>query len=269
MSTMQRLHEIPDLALEAVMTIDHPNPSATTGQHRHTKSDSAPAPTNLHALTLLAATTDPDPDHRPPITHRHGATPDEMRAVLGDQDDAGPLMTDLLMAVRVIVEEHPDSAPAWPDHTWSAICAWLRDTALLWDADRFTREWVDETVRRVWQALRQLVRAPREVRYVCPTCGDTMRLQSGQRWFLCDSGHQTEADAPIRREPAQPTADICKRFQITEDTLKGWRKRGKITPASNGRGRGVQSTWWPWDVYLILNPAIADAIEQCDTQGAG
>ena len=217
---VQFLHEIPELAAEAWLTIDHPNPGHTTAEHRHTKTASIPAPTNLHALVALWRPSDTDIDRG---------------------DPTGSLMLELLMAVRVIVEEHPDTAPDWPDHTWTAICAWLRDTVPLWEPDRFTREWVDDTVRRVWRQLRALCRVPREVRYVCsvPGCGWRAHMQPGNRWLLCEAGHQLDIEARRWEHLASQewtlteTRDQLRTWlgrSVPMSTLKSWVRRGKLRP---------------------------------------
>lgn len=246
---VQFLHEIPDLALEAVMTIDHPHRGSATEGHKPTKAASYPAPTNLHALVALWVPTDADIDRG---------------------DPTGSLLLELLTAVRVVVEEFADDKPQWadplpdwPDHTWTAVCAWLRLCAPLWSSDAFTEDWVGSAVRRAYTGLRALTRAPKEVRYICPECGDQMRLQAGDQWFQCDSGHQIEAtyDPAIRREPAAPTSEICARFNVTPNDLANWRRRGKLTPHKpGGAGSHEQAMWFPWDVFLIQRPDIAQAV---------
>lgn len=111
-----------------------------------------------------------------------------------------------------------------------------------------------------------------ETRYICPDCGDQMRLQSGDQWFQCDSGHVIEAtyDPAIRREPAQSTSEICRRFNITPNDLANWRRRGKITPHKpGGAGSHEQAMWFPWDVFLIQRPDIAQAVAERETRKAG
>lgn len=120
--------------------------------------------------------------------------------------------------------------------------------------------------------IRQALNYRPEIRYICPECADTMRLQPGDQWFQCDSGHVIEAtyDPAIRREPAQSTSEICQRFNITPNDLANWRRRGKLTPHKpGGTGSHEQAMWFPWDVFLIQRPDIAQAIHERETRKAG
>lgn len=253
MSTIQQLHEIPDLAVEAWLTIDHPHRDAHNTGTKPTKAAAQPAPTNLHALTALQVPAGLDPEPPPPLVHRRGATEDEVLAVIGDQDNTGPLLADLLMAVRVIVEEFADTPragqlPDWPDHTWSPVCAWLRLCAPLWSSDAFTEEWVGDAVRKAHTGLRQLTRAPREVRLRCsvPGCIDRAHMQPGDQWLLCEAGHQIDIEAErwsfLENQDwtLAETRDACRTWlgvSVSMHTLNSWVRRGKLRPVDDSSPR--------------------------------
>lgn len=231
-STLQQLHEIPDLAVEAWQTIDAPHRSATTGGHKPTKAAAHPAPTNLHALVALWAPTDADIDQG---------------------DPTGSLLLELLMAVRVVVEEFADDRPQWadplpdwPERTWTAVCAWLRLCAPLWSSDPFTEEWVGDAVRRAYTGLRALVRAPKEVRLRCsvPGCIDRARVQPGDQWLLCEAGHQVDIEAQRwtfldnQDWTLAETRDACQTWlgaKVSLHTLNAWVRRGRLRPVDDGR----------------------------------
>lgn len=234
MSAIQQLHEIPDLATEAWLTIDHPHRDAHNTGAKPTKAAAQPAPTNLHALVALWAPTD-----------QH----------IEDGDPTGSLLLELLTAVRVVVEEFADDRPQWadplpdwPDHTWTAVCAWLRLCAPLWSSDAFTEEWVGDAVRKAHTGLRQLTRAPREARLRCsvPGCIDRAHMQPGDQWLLCEAGHQIDIEAErwtfLENQDwtLAETRDACRTWlgvSVSMHTLNSWVRRGKLRPVDDSSPR--------------------------------
>ncbi len=232
----QQLMAIPELALEVEATRDHPNPDGRP--ERHNAVPGSRPPTDLAML--------------------HAVMPD------GDADYVGRgLRGELAMCVRLVIEEMADvlptsDIPTYPSDTWSGICAWLDATHCWWSETQWAADIVAD-VARVHAQLSELCRVQREPTYRCPKCRDVMRLQAGGQWLRCDSGHEESADLERRhrRRPMAPVSSLAEEFGVDPQQIYDWKRRGRLS----GTRRQAGELWcWPWDILLLANPVIAEAI---------
>lgn len=235
---IQRLREIPDLAVEALLTASAPNPGASTGRTRRPKPGSKP-PANLDIIDALR----PDPDGIHATVHG-----------------------EIAQAVRAVWEDHPHLD--LPTPSLSGDCAWLITHRDLWQPDPFLSEFVTDSATRAHRHLQHLCRVEHEPRFVCPTCGWPMRLQDGD-YFVCDGGeHQHPGPVALemqwRRRPPSDTKTIIAMFAtelghtLTEPQIWQWHKRRKLTPA---RSEGRKLYWLPWDVMRCVQPEVVEALD--------
>lgn len=230
------LAETPDLAAEVEATRDHPNPGAKAARGAPTSGPRPPT----DIATLYALLPDGDADY-------------EGRGLRGV----------LAMCCRLVIEEMADvlptaDIPPWPSDTWAGICGWLDTTLDWWTTTPWAAD-IDSDIRAVHDELRELARVRREPVYLCPKCGDVMRLQDGGQWLRCDSGHDEPADleARYRRRPMAPSSALADEFGITQGLIRLWKHRGKLTSTEIRDGE----LWaYPWDILLLSNPAIAEAV---------
>lgn len=168
---------------------------------------------------------------------------------------------------RVLAEELPD----YPD---MAEVATVRSEAALliehwtWIDDQ---QWAEELAEDVATLARQVRAAlgirPAE-RYRCPQCGDRAYTMPGG-FLSCPSGHERsvrDLELQQRRRPPLPTAEVCAEYGIEVSRLWQWHKRHKIKPVES-RGRSLM--WLPWDVFCLVNPDIAAALDARDVLEAG
>lgn len=168
---------------------------------------------------------------------------------------------------RVLAEELPE----YPD---MAEHATVRSEAALlvehWDWIT-TQPWATELARDVARMVGQ-VRAALGIRpephYRCPKCGERALLVDGG-FLVCPSQHEQsvrDVEAQQRRRPPMSTGDVCAEYGIAVSRLWQWRKRRKIHPVES-LGRSLM--WLPWDVFCLVNPDIAEALEASDRLEAG
>lgn len=232
-NTLDKLRRIPDLAAEAWMTWDAPNPGPRAEHHGRTKTAHPPAPTNLGTLVALTVPTDRQID---------------------DGTPTGSLLLELLLAVRHLVEDR-DGMPDWPDHTWTGVCAWLTVTAPHWGADPFSADWVGDAVAHVHRRLEDLCRIPRDAVYRCsePGCGNPARADG--EWIVCDAGHHIPRAVAMRRaiagRPLMTAREIAAQpWGVPEGTLRRWKHLGLVRPVGRVRAASGQTVdlWEVWQV---------------------
>jgi hypothetical protein len=105
-------------------------------------------------------------------------------------------------------------------------------------------------------------------RYRCPKCKNPAYLVPGGI-LSCSEGHERvvrDLEQQQRRRPAISTKEVHDEFGVQPGTLRQWKNRRRIKPARTDRGR---NWWWPWDVFCIVNPDIAEAIRLRDEIEAG
>jgi hypothetical protein len=182
-----------------------------------------------------------------------------------DQYGAAPLLETW---VRVLTDELVDQfgPAAFPDLTEQATVR--SEAATLIEHWSFITEqrWAEDLAQDVGALTAQVKAAlgvPKEEKYACPECGNPAYIVPGGI-LSCQEGHERvvrDLEMQQRRRPAMSTKDTCAEFDLTETQLWQWKHRRKITPTKDERGR---LWWWPWDVFCLLNPDIADAIRLRD-----
>jgi hypothetical protein len=117
-------------------------------------------------------------------------------------------------------------------------------------------------------------RAARELpgpRILCIKCGNEAYISNG--WLVCREvrEHQRTVksiEMEYRRRLPMPSDDLAEEFHLEPGQLREWTRSHKLRPAgehkTGGRGR-PRKTFWPWDVFLLCNPAIAEALTRRDT----
>lgn len=203
--TIQLLHEIPDMAAEAAITHNAPNPTARAERSIRATPASRP-PTDLDILDAL----------RPAV---------------------GAVHFELNQAVRAVWEDHRDLALDEPSVTTD--CAWLIRHAHAWQSDPFLSDWVESTVAAAHRVLAGLVRQAPPLRLACPRCQNPVHAEAGGSFFRCEAGHVIDHHAEVRRMGAlqhAPLGEVADLLAIPSGTLRRWAADGLISPAP-GAGR--------------------------------
>jgi hypothetical protein len=102
-----------------------------------------------------------------------------------------------------------------------------------------------------------------EPTYSCPTCKNRAYLVVGG-FLTCSEGHEQsvrDVELQQRRRPPMTTKDVCDEYKITPGRLFNWRTRKRITPIET---EGEPLKWLPWDVFCLVNPDIATALDERD-----
>lgn len=232
---VQQLHEIPDLAVEAYLTWNHPNPGDTsekTGKHLQ----GSKPPTDLAVLDALR----PDPDAQ------------------------GKSIRGSLMACVWAVHDETSDTPELPEQTFSHLCTWLRATSSHWNTRPHAyhptnREpcrncpdgidsldgYITHTIANCHRELARLCRLQPARHYTCTVlgCHAKAELQPGSRWLRCHNGHTLDIQAERGRFLAMQDWTLTETrsaisqylgLDISINTLKTWRKRDKIQPINPG-----------------------------------
>lgn len=236
---------LPDLVAELARLVADRHHD-TTGYRG--KVIGSPAPLQIPVVHLV------DVRHKP---RWHGEDP--RHAPIADRYGIAPALETW---VRVLAEELPE----WPDLTERATvrseCATLVEH-WAWITEQ---EWATELAQDVTTMASQVRAAlgvPKEQRYACPECGNPAYLVPGGI-LSCQEGHERvvrDLERQQRRRPAITTKDAVAEFGLSEPQLWQWKHRRKIVPSKDERGR---LWWWPWDIFCLLNPDIAEAIRLRD-----
>lgn len=240
------LAEIPGLAAEAFATWGTPNPGEESERTRRPAPGSRP-PADLHRLVALSVPGEDDPDQH-------------------DRGD-GRLMLELLLAVRMVAEEWPDTVPDWPSHDWVSVCRWLNQTANLWRFNQFAAEWVADSTTRAWRGLRELCRVPRETVLVCTELGCGERARVDGDWMICEAGHDVPRKVAMRRQlgshPHMTAEQIARqRWGVPEWQLRRWKRQGLIQPVGKtkpAKGGRPADLWDTWTVVALRHAGAAVA----------
>nr|DAF00042.1 MAG TPA: antitoxin [Caudoviricetes sp.] len=203
--TIQQLRELPGLAAEVFLTWGHPNPTGRPPVA--TKRVFPPAPADLDALDCL----------RP-----------------------GGLLFRLTQCVRAVVEEMPEHPADLDDPpTWVSESTWLAAHASDWQPDAFLAEFVATEVNEIHRELSRVARMQPPLHLECPRCRDILRVQPGERWLRCDSGHVIDSGPEIERAGrlvSMTYAELSRELGIPEGTLRRWRHDRLIHPDIERRG---------------------------------
>lgn len=144
-------------------------------------------------------------------------------------------------------------------------CRILR-TQAPWLAENLPATWADFVTElgAIHWRYRLAARETPGPQLTCPDCGHPAFIDG--LWMVCrevETHTRTvkSIENELRFDRATPTVVIVSRFDVTEDRLYQWRRRGKLKPA---RQEGRVLYWWPWDVFCLLNPDVAEAIAMRD-----
>lgn len=185
--------------------------------------------------------------------------------------------------VRVLCDEWPDTHELTEEEAWVrdrlgydlrgmpelAEQATVRSEAavLIEHWDWITEQpWaleLAEDITRITRQVRSQLGIRPEPEYGCPQCGNRAYLQPGGI-LACTEVQEhhvvvRDLEQQQRRRPPMTSKEIVDEFGITLAQLWQWKHRRKISPTRTERGKH----WWlPWDVFCLVNPDIADAIER-------
>ena len=172
--------------------------------------------------------------------------------------------------VRILWEEMPEIPDLTELATVRSECATLVEH---WDWIGEQQWAIDlaEDVTRLTATVKAHLGIKPEPEYRCPQCHNPAYLQPGGILACTEvPDHDVvvrDLEAQMRRRPALPTKDICAEFEVEPGTLRVWKHRRKIRPApANGTNR---DHWFPWDVFCLLNPDIAEGFATRDEVDAG
>lgn len=235
-TTTEMLARLPELAAEAFLTWNHPNPSGEV--ERRAVLVDAPPPTDIAVLDALRVEAELDS------------------------------LTELSECVRVVWEQMPeDERGKYPDPrdrptpTWAGESDWLRVTHGWWVAnlDDCDLGWVEDVIRTLHTNLERVTRTPKPIPLRCPDCQAAMRVQAGGQWTMCDEGHQHAGPNTIavewRHRAPMGTTALSEALGIPVGTIWTWKRRGRITPQWTHAGNDY---WLPWDVLRVAYPDLSD-----------
>lgn len=193
----------------------------------------------------------------------------------------------VMLAIDEMTEQgtEPTNPPSSREPTITDNCTWLTNNAD-WitehnpDAPEITNRKTGKTVPAFTgfpTAIRQLHAAYQRAagnipgpKISCPKCGNSAFIEG--EWLICREVEEhartvKDIEHDYRRRPAMTPDDLSNEFQVTAQQLHEWTRRGKLHAAGDhktgGRGR-PKKIFWPWDVFLLQNPTIAEALEARD-----
>lgn len=225
-TTRDQLRRLPELAAEAFLTWDAPNPGSRTDRVKRGRTQ-APPPTDLTALTALRT------------------------------DDKGLLWT-LSECVRIVwqamdaeaMEDHPNPLD-WSEATWSSECHLLLASFDWWQAnlDAADLGWVEGAITKATKALVALTRQPKPNTLHCLVEGCRGSItplvvddaEGGQKLVAdaCEFGHRVDRQEAVRRAlrlQDLPLTELAQHVGVPDKTLYRWAKRGLIHPIRHARG---------------------------------
>lgn len=169
----------------------------------------------------------------------------------------------VLLAIDEMFEAgiEPDDPPSSRRRSIDADCRWLAQNCE-WIADHNDDFHTD--IRRIHGAYQHAAGHTAGPKILCPKCGNRAFIDG--QWMICSEVENhartiRDIEHELRYQPAETTDQITRRFAITPDRLWQWRHRRKLAPA---RKDGRTLLWWPWDVFCLLNPQVAEAIAARD-----
>ena len=205
-SPRDMLARIPDMAAEAYLTWDAPNPnpgerSDKTGRRSHVHQ---PAPTNLSTLVAL------DPLHG--------------------------LLPTITECVRIIWEQMPapDRPPLQHPPTWSGETGWLLATVTWWQShlDECDLGWVEDAIAAAYRELARLTREPEDKPVLCGRCRIGALEQVHDAMWECHACGHTVTVRAVTLKQAAAEVDVPLR------TLQDWANRpGLLRPILDGGPR--------------------------------
>lgn len=232
---VERLLQMPMLAMMAAEIRQSRNPDGTTSEHSAPTFGSRPA-ARLDIIDLAEGPTTP-----------------------------AELQTLILWCSRPIWEAlDADTRRAHPQPigtvTWATECTWLADVwgdSRAW-LDEVDEDMVDMTLDDCYRALTRAVGLRPPAPWPCLTegCQGTLTVQD-DGWLMCEYGHVHQGLAKWRFHQPMQLPDLAQEFDVKEPTLWQWHLRGKLPYASDQK----PYTAWPWDVIRCKFPDLSLLIE--------
>jgi hypothetical protein len=244
------LAALPELVEQLDPTERHHDITAHRG-----KAIGSPALVHLEVVHLLHGG-----EHRP----WHGEDPR-----YGDMTERYKAALVLAGWTRILAEELPE----YPDLTEQPTVR--SEAAVLieywsWISDQQWATELSRDIAKVAARVRTVLGIKPEPEYSCPQCGNPAYLQPGGILGCTEvQDHHIvvrDLEQQQRRRPPIGTKEVHDEFGVQPGTLRQWKNRRKIQPARTEHGR---NWWWPWDVFCLLNPDIAEAIRIRDEVDAG
>jgi hypothetical protein len=239
---------LPDLVGELARLVADRTNHDVSGYHR--KVVGSPAPLSIPVVHLV------DQRHKPGW---EGADP--RIAPIGDRYGIVPTLT---LWIRVLTEELPDYPELTEQATVRSECAVLLEHWSFIQGRPWAIRLADDVTRITGTVKAQLGIRP-EMVLRCPQCSNAAYLQPGGVLACTEVPEHDlvvrDLDRQMRRRPPLPTKDICAEFDIEPGTLRVWKNRRKIKPAPSHPER---DHWFPWDVFCLLNPDVAEAFAARD-----
>lgn len=251
------LAALPDLVAELTRCLTERNHDVS-GHH---KVIGSPAPLNLPVVHLTSTRHKPtwhgDDPRFVRIAERYGVTPaleSWVRVLVDERRDAGEDRPELAERATVRTEV----AVLLEHWSWISRQKWAEDLA--------------RDIRSLAGQVKSALGIRPMPRYACPECGNAAYIQPGGILACVEVAEHhvvvRDLEQQMRRRVMATTQEIVAEFGeqgVSETLLRQWKFRRKITPARTERGR---NWWFPWDVFCLLNPEIAEAVEARDALDA-
>lgn len=199
---------------------------------------------------------------------RPSASVDPWRA--SDQYGVAPMLETW---VRVVFEEMPEDDR--PLLTETATVRSEVSTLLevwVWICEQLWAEELALDVAKSAGQVRSALGIRPGPRYRCPHCGEHAQLVEGGFLACGTKGHEQsvrDLEAQYRRRPPARTGDLAAEFsddpadaERLAARIRKWAERRQIRPV---RTEGRAALYLPWDVFRLLNPDIASALDARDS----
>lgn len=231
--TRTLLDQIPNLAAELPQFLTATTPADTDNSGKPGPSESRP-PLNVGLLDLI--------DGR-------------------DLDDWVTLAVDEMVEVDLEPEWTPSSRTAAHARI-EPNCRWLTQHT----------DWIaahnpdyQHAIATLYGRYKHAARQHPAPNLKCAQCGNRAFIDS--QWLICtevETHARTIKDIEHehRYRPPIPAGDVAQEFGINLTKLRDWKRQGRIRDAGN---QGRANCYYPWDVFLLANPVIAEALEARDT----
>ena len=168
---------------------------------------------------------------------------------------------NLAIEEMIEAEVEPENTPSTRNPDLAEQCAWLAANTP-WIAEH-NPDYHAEISSLHWMYRRAAGRVD-SAKLRCLSCGNRAFIDG--EWLICTEVEEhartvKDIEHEHRFRNMEPTSAICQRYGINEDRIHQWRQRHKLAPADR-QGRNLY--WWPWDVFCLINPTVAEAINARD-----
>jgi hypothetical protein len=174
---------------------------------------------------------------------------------------AAALLESWTRIVNEEMAEPPDMAEVASARSEASVLIEVWD----WVEDQAWGEELADDVIALGRRVRNALGVKREPKFACIKCGNRAYLRFGDNFLVCEEGHEVsvrELEEQQRRRPAVSIEQIMYEFGVSRERIYGWTKRKQVTPMEGSRPMKL----FPWDVILLVNPDLADAIKIRDEE---